>query len=190
MNRMADRVGGRLVALEALVSMNLKQAVDEGGLRGTLLCQKFGNLELVYTAVTGSMPFVTNEKAAGHAIEDQHPPILVTGRRAAGATVKLSLDNSHVRSLACFPVSIWRRVADATIGSTAANFNLRHVPRQDCLTNGAYPSGQSGDLLWGTCCPQLPDYSDFPSDFALAHRSDEMKKLRICRAFLGRSERI
>jgi hypothetical protein len=98
MGRMANHVDGRLVAFEALLSLNLKQIVDEDGLRDTLLCQKFGYLELVYTAMTGSVPFVTNEKSAGHAIEDQHPPILVTGRRAAGAAIKLSLDNSHVRS--------------------------------------------------------------------------------------------
>ncbi len=62
--------------------MKLKQAVDQGGLRRAFLFQKLGNLELVDAAMTGSLPFVTNEKAADTAIEDQHPPIFVAGRGA------------------------------------------------------------------------------------------------------------
>jgi hypothetical protein len=54
--------------------MNLKQAVDQGGLGSAFLCQKLGNLELVDAAMTGCLPLVTNEKASDPAIEDQHPP--------------------------------------------------------------------------------------------------------------------
>jgi hypothetical protein len=82
------------------MGMNLKQAVDEGALGSAFLFQKLGNLELVDAAMTGCLPFVTNEKASDPAIEDQHPPILVGRRRAACAPVKLSLDNGHARSLA------------------------------------------------------------------------------------------
>ena len=49
--------------------MNLKQAVDEGGLRRAFLFQKLGNLELVHATMTRCLPFVTNEKASDPAIE-------------------------------------------------------------------------------------------------------------------------
>src|SRR5260370_32076816 len=81
------------------ISMKLKQAVDEGSLCRAFLLQEFGDLELVDAAVTGSPPFVTHEKAADRAIEDQRLPIFVAGLRAACAPVKLSLDDSHARSL-------------------------------------------------------------------------------------------
>jgi hypothetical protein len=68
--------------------MNLKQAVDEGGLGSALLFQKLGNLELVDAAMTGCLPFVTNEEPPDSAIEDQHPPVFVARRRAACAPVK------------------------------------------------------------------------------------------------------
>ena len=50
--------------------MNLKQAVDEGGLRRAFLFQKLGNLELVDAGMTRCLPLVTNEKASDPAIED------------------------------------------------------------------------------------------------------------------------
>jgi hypothetical protein len=62
-----------------------------------VLFRSLTKLELVYTAMTNILPFVTNEKATNTAIEDQHPPIFVAGRGAAGASVKLSLDHGHAR---------------------------------------------------------------------------------------------
>ena len=94
--------------------MNLKQAVDEGGLRRAFLFQKLGNLELVHAAMTRCLPFVTNEKASDPAIEDQHPPIFVGWRRATCAAVKLSLDTGHVRSLAAADVAWIARIVWAS----------------------------------------------------------------------------
>jgi hypothetical protein len=52
------------------VGMNLKQAVDQGGLGSAFLFQKLGNLELVDAGMTRCLPLVTNEKASDPAIED------------------------------------------------------------------------------------------------------------------------
>src|SRR5260370_18069397 len=87
------------------ISMKLKQAVDEGSLCRAFLLQEFGDLELVDAAVTGSPPFVTHEKAADRAMEDQPPPIFVAALRAACAPVKLSLDHSHAPSLKPYGLS-------------------------------------------------------------------------------------
>jgi hypothetical protein len=73
-------------------------------LGGAFVFQKLGNLELVYAAMPGGLPFVTNEKTAVRAIKDQCPPIFIPRRRATGAPVELSLDNGHARSLACFSI--------------------------------------------------------------------------------------
>jgi hypothetical protein len=102
--------------------MNPKQAVDEGALGSAFLFQKLGNLELVHAAMTRCLPFVTNEKASDPAIEDQHPPIFVGWRRATCATVKLSLDNGHVRSLA--------RLSGKHMGTKPLMLQRPGMPRQ------------------------------------------------------------
>ena len=75
--------------------MNLKQTINESGLGRAISFQKFGDLELVHTAMTGRVPFVANEQAIAHTIEYQRPPIFVARRRTADAAVKFSLDNGH-----------------------------------------------------------------------------------------------
>ena len=82
------------------VGVNPKQAVDEGGLRGAFLCQKVGNLEFVYAAVPGGLPFVTNQETAVDAIEDQRPPVFIQTYETGAA--------------------------DATARSKAASFKLKH----------------------------------------------------------------
>jgi hypothetical protein len=100
--------------------MNPEQIIYQHVPRATLLFQKFCDLELV----NATMPVTCHTWRTWG--KDQAPTIVVGGRWAARASVKLPLDHRHARSIHCFPVSIYDGGRRRDAAFKAANFKLRH----------------------------------------------------------------